>query len=294
MQYRRVFAVVFLQLGVIAALGIWIHDRATTPRAIPSAAFERSGDSEIPSSTARYYGLDPGRQSFRVLFETRPEDPAPVTDYILDENGFNETRAYEISKPPDTFRVVAMGDSHTFGLFVSPEENYPAQLERIFAADLVCGKRMEVVNIGVPGHDAELSVEHLRRRGLMYAPDLIVWWLKYDDLAYANAYFGSSSDVSGIAEIGERVLWGYSLREVQRLRDLFAGPIIIIKGGGISERPVLDELLERALGAMGGVRMVREPKHPKFLDGHPLPEGHAHIARKVADLLREESLICTR
>jgi lysophospholipase L1-like esterase len=54
------------------------------------------------------------------------------------------------AKPPGALRVIAVGNSSTFGWGVSDAETYPAQLETLLAAAFP-GRRVEVMNAGIPG-----------------------------------------------------------------------------------------------------------------------------------------------
>jgi hypothetical protein len=68
-------------------------------------------------------------------------------------------------------RIVAVGDSFTFGHGVEGEEAYPRVLERLLAER---GERAQVVNAGVPGRWVDEYYLELRERSLALAPDLVV------------------------------------------------------------------------------------------------------------------------
>jgi lysophospholipase L1-like esterase len=76
-------------------------------------------------------------------------------------------------------RIVAIGDSFTFGMGVAPEDTWPKQLEARLG---VRGIRTEVVNLGVIGYNAWQYVEVLRRRALALRPALVVVAFFVDDL----------------------------------------------------------------------------------------------------------------
>jgi lysophospholipase L1-like esterase len=86
--------------------------------------------------------------------------------------GFRDARLPE-PKPPGTVRVVALGDSFTQGYGVEERETYPRRLEGLLAARSP-DRRIEVVNLGVPGTSPRDYVGHLRDPGLAYAPDLVL------------------------------------------------------------------------------------------------------------------------
>jgi len=91
-------------------------------------------------------------------------------------------------KPPKTYRIITLGDSHTFGHFVSTEQNYPEKLEAKLSAMNSSGNfcrnkdNVEVINLGMMGYDVEYSIHRFNNRGAKYHPDLIIWFLKADDI----------------------------------------------------------------------------------------------------------------
>ncbi len=80
-------------------------------------------------------------------------------------------------KPAATVRVLALGDSWTFGYRVPEPDSYPRQLERELASrarERGDGRRFEVINAGVIGYSTEQEAAYLREWGWRYAPDLVV------------------------------------------------------------------------------------------------------------------------
>ncbi len=78
-----------------------------------------------------------------------------------------------LPKPPDTFRVLAVGDSFTFGWGVEDDEAFPARLAEELAPPPGT-RRTEVLNAGVPGWSADTYYLYLRDRGLALEPDLLL------------------------------------------------------------------------------------------------------------------------
>jgi hypothetical protein len=78
-----------------------------------------------------------------------------------------------IPKPPDTFRVLVLGDSVVEGAQVAEESTMAARL-REELGPLAGGKRIETVNAGVAGFGTGQELLFLQREGLAYQPDLIV------------------------------------------------------------------------------------------------------------------------
>jgi hypothetical protein len=70
-------------------------------------------------------------------------------------------------EPGEGLRIVALGDSFTFGQCVADDESFAAQLERRIAPG-------EVLNLAVHGYGHDQMLLRLRRDGLPYAPDLVL------------------------------------------------------------------------------------------------------------------------
>jgi lysophospholipase L1-like esterase len=91
-----------------------------------------------------------------------------------------------LAKPPGTWRVLALGDSCTFGSGAGQADTWPAQLERRLAAarsDL----RFEVLNAGVPGWSSHQALRYLEREGLAFEPDAVILASGVNDASPATA-----------------------------------------------------------------------------------------------------------
>jgi lysophospholipase L1-like esterase len=84
-------------------------------------------------------------------------------------------------KPQDTFRFVLLGDSYAYGQSVPYEGTFGAELERLLTAKHA-GRRVEVINAGVPGYNTAQEAAYLEARGMSYEPDCIVVIFVSNDL----------------------------------------------------------------------------------------------------------------
>jgi lysophospholipase L1-like esterase len=76
------------------------------------------------------------------------------------------------SRADDAFRVLAIGDSFTFGWGVEDTETYASRLERLLSRG---SRRVEVINAGfVAGYSPDTYYLYMKREGLALDPDLIV------------------------------------------------------------------------------------------------------------------------
>lgn len=85
-------------------------------------------------------------------------------------------------KPDDTFRIVALGGSTTYGEFIDdPSATYPAQLQAHLQAALATDA-IEVINAGVPAYTTWESLVNLQFRVLDLEPDLIIIYHAVNDI----------------------------------------------------------------------------------------------------------------
>lgn len=92
-----------------------------------------------------------------------PVNGAPVHS---NSAGMRGTREYA-PEGGGALRVVALGDSFSFGQCVADDESFAAQLERQIAP-------AEVLNLAVHGYGHDQMLLRLRRDGLRYGPDLVL------------------------------------------------------------------------------------------------------------------------
>ena len=75
----------------------------------------------------------------------------------------------------DAFRIVALGESQTFGPTLRDgEKPWPELLQDLFDRHASCGRRIEIVNGGTEAYTLENNLERMRRDILPLKPDLIV------------------------------------------------------------------------------------------------------------------------
>lgn len=92
-------------------------------------------------------------------------------EYRINADGWRG-RALAPEKPPGTLRLVAVGDSRTFGYGVREEERFTELLAGWF-------RKLEVANLGVSGYGVGQELLMLRRQGWRYAPDVVVLYVAH-------------------------------------------------------------------------------------------------------------------
>ncbi len=95
--------------------------------------------------------------------------------------GFRDPRDYTLAKRPNTFRIVVLGDSVTFGHGSVYEHSYPYLTEqrlKQWRPDV----DWQVWNVAVPGYNTAQELAHLKEIGPQFAPDLVVVGFFENDL----------------------------------------------------------------------------------------------------------------
>lgn len=110
--------------------------------------------------------------------------------YITNEQGFMSTGAknfyYPRQKNSNALRIIVLGGSTVMGqgAFV-PEENLPAQIERVLKEN----KRktsIEVINAGVGGYNSSQELLYLMSELVYYKPDIVIVYDGWNDESYNN------------------------------------------------------------------------------------------------------------
>jgi lysophospholipase L1-like esterase len=98
-------------------------------------------------------------------------------------------------KRPGVYRIVALGDSFTFGFGVRERQAWPARLAARLNAHFGGAPRVEVVNLGVPGTGPRDYLWHAAHTGVGLQPDLVVVGLFANDVndVYQLDRFGARS-----------------------------------------------------------------------------------------------------
>lgn len=95
-----------------------------------------------------------------------------ATEITINSLGLRDS-SVETPKPRNTFRILILGDSMTFGAGVNEDRTYPEILGQLFIGD---GKyhHVEVINSGVPGYGTSQEYLLYKRLAESVQPDLVI------------------------------------------------------------------------------------------------------------------------
>lgn len=99
--------------------------------------------------------------------------------FDINGEGMRADRDYARTKPPNTFRIVSLGDSFTIGYEVAEKECFSRVLERELRSQ---GLPVEVLNAGVSGYSNAEELLYLERELLSYDPDIVLVSFYFNDL----------------------------------------------------------------------------------------------------------------
>jgi lysophospholipase L1-like esterase len=109
----------------------------------------------------------------------------PPTKIKINSDGFRDYE-YKIEKPPNNYRIIALGDSFTFGAGVELEDSWPKILEKKLN-ELNNGIHYEVLNFGIPGYNVYDQVEFFKIKGVKYNPELVIFTFLGNDIENSTA-----------------------------------------------------------------------------------------------------------
>ncbi len=98
-------------------------------------------------------------------------------------NGLGLRDAERAPRPAaGAYRILALGDSVTFGMGVAQEQTYPRQAEALLNGRGGAGPQVEVLNMGMPGYNTLHELALLKESGLALEPDMVVVGFLYNDI----------------------------------------------------------------------------------------------------------------
>ncbi|MGI9308065.1 MAG: SGNH/GDSL hydrolase family protein [Gammaproteobacteria bacterium] len=156
---------------------------------------------EVALRVIKTAGIAP--EVFSVLGQAKP--PLDVRDgpgmyYVHPYSAYNHKPGYErlpferinnlgfrgedlaVEKPANTYRIVALGGSTTFGVYLPHDNTYPYYLQRNLNERLGGALNVEVANAGMSGSTTAESLHRLFFQVLPIKPDMVVIYHGYNDL----------------------------------------------------------------------------------------------------------------
>ncbi len=109
----------------------------------------------------------------RIIYELIPNLAVHFVRPVHTNGAGFRSPAVTVEKPPRTMRLLGLGDSIMFGYGVGDDDPFMAALARKLG-EREPAWRWESINTAVPGYNTVMEVETLEKKGLAYAPDIVV------------------------------------------------------------------------------------------------------------------------
>lgn len=237
----------------------------------------------------------------------------------INSDSLNETIEYQIEKPERYFRIIIIGDSNVYGLFVETAFNFPERLEVLLNEKLTCKSisHFDVINMGVAGYDLEYSVERFINRGLKYNPDLLIWmvneWnfqnINEFTLSLQNKYqnmevkeFDSASKKFVFVEqainelhkkFSQNEIIGYQQKIIERLLRRYNGKILFLSYSDIPKiysNVIYSYSNNDKYQYLDSLTNLLKDSNYHYLDFHPNKLGYQKISEEILDFISKNYL----
>ncbi len=119
------------------------------------------------------------------------------------------------SKPDGVYRILALGDSFTYGKGVGVNDTWPKKLE-----DKLNGLgigRFEVINAGLIGGTTQSELRYLRKTGVKFEPDMVILCYFLNDATDRKPQFTYVNPLEGkMQNFSNNKGYSYLLYEIQK------------------------------------------------------------------------------
>lgn len=176
MNKKKVILIALVLVELVVSIGVcWIgYKHILFERQKKFAAVIRKDQMirDTSSELQYYYDFQPS-----IDVEDHPSWLSYTARYTINKDGLNERYDYPVEKPKNTFRILTLGDSFTFGHYVNTADNWTEKVEDLLNTKLsnCSGKKFEVINLGMRGFDIPYITQRYRKNGEKYDADLILW-----------------------------------------------------------------------------------------------------------------------
>lgn len=199
--------------------------------------------------------------------------------YMEVNNGFKTNRwgqrspNFEFEKPPGEFRILSLGESTTFGLWVTNDQTYSAQLERLLnersTSTEESGVKYRVINCGVPAYSSFQSLLYLKTIGHTFRPDVVLFYHE------ANDYLPTSLRTSESTELGlqlsDRELYESNRATLERRLMAHCAAFRAVRYW-FARREVAQMNVAAPADPLANIGMPGVPFTPRLADAHGRPQ----------------------
>jgi hypothetical protein len=276
-----------------------------------------------PQSNLKYY-YEPVASTSETDRTSWLQEPVRWT-YNADT--LNSEKDYSVTTPPKTFRIITLGDSHTFGDHVNTTDAWPHKLEELLNSDTICPKyeKYEVLNLGICGFDIQDEVERYKIRGQKYNPDLVIWMMGDNDFDEINElskqfqvpYYENFKKENTLTEsemlsrsitlgqkdflqkYDEKLRFSIISSFVYSFNQMYKGPLMLVtypftlsQYKHLMQQWTQQRTQTWYFDTLPNVYADWSISFQKYNDGHPNVRGHSLIANDIYRFLIDNRIFC--
>ncbi len=242
--------------------------------------------------------------NFRFVYATNPRhyfDKDNAVYSRINSFGFRGPD-FSLQKPSNTYRILGVGDSFTFGEGVNEQDTFLSKLNSHLTTQHP-DKSFEVINAGASGYNTRDEVISLTNRWIKLTPDLVILTFtmndgyaddEFADLALGPLIMGLQDGRTKVPGQGKEypsklLTWGLGLIE----RKKNSNRIIDIYLSQYTTKPLLEgydwensknnfKLAKSAIDAINGkMVLVIFPELFRLNDNYPFKEIHEKVAAEA-------------
>ncbi|MDZ4725898.1 MAG: SGNH/GDSL hydrolase family protein [Leptospira sp.] len=120
----------------------------------------------------------------KLVYTFKPSFPNETS-----AQGFRENKIYSKIKSAGTRRIIALGDSVSYGVALNVEKNFLTILEN--KAPSKGNVKFEIINMSISGYSTSQEVEYLKTYGLEFKPDEVWVFYVLNDASYDGGEFAA-------------------------------------------------------------------------------------------------------
>lgn len=304
---RKVLIPIILAIEILVIVHLLVSLKENEPY---TYVLENNSLITVSSDTYSYfYEYRPG-----VVRNENPDGGAGYSTNIIQDNYLHDRFNYPMAKPEHVYRIMTLGDSYVYGLYVDTKDNASEKLEDLLNNEPLCEQRYsyEVLNLGMPGYDAAYSVERFIKRGALFDPDVVVFYFGNSDFERHREFLleqfsqDLETDEGGSAAAKQQYeeavakmkkqftseeIITYQVQAIDRLAEVYEGVILLYGLKTLRYQAWLEEVAGRHDNVFAYQSdMALTPE--QLIGGHPTPEGHALIAADWYEYLQRVATVC--
>jgi lysophospholipase L1-like esterase len=290
---------------------------------------------DVSVNPVRLSKVSTSSSKFKYFHEPSNEKQyiAPWVNFKFDQHINKDTIKSDIEfsyqKAKDVFRIITIGDSFTYGLYVGNKFVWPSILQDQLNKNYKCSKikKFEVINLGAPGYDIQYETERYIRRGVKYDPDLVVWMVLDNDFAYIEEDIAPSIKnarstvlsegedenspefmINVYKEVGRELKAPDEIFKSEQDRILSVQIAKLKEFSGYYKKDLVIYGLKHAFDEDRNIKALKKFASSRkktyffrntndewyrntLLDKHPNKEGHAIIAKDIFEYLKKNGVI---